>query len=50
MVTRRLIGYERYEGEQAATALNAVYEVLRLWINFFQSTMRLVAKERVGAM
>ncbi|MDR7466018.1 MAG: hypothetical protein QN141_01930 [Armatimonadota bacterium] len=48
-VIRRLIGYERYEGEQAAAALNAVYDVLRLWINFFQPTMRLVAKERVGA-
>lgn len=48
-VIRRLIGYERYEGEQAAAALNAVYDVLRLWVNFFQPTMRLVAKERVGA-
>ncbi len=48
-VIRRLIGYDRYEGEPAATALNAVYDVLRLWINFFQPTMRLVAKERVGA-
>jgi hypothetical protein len=47
-VIRRLIGYDRYAGEPAATVLNAVYDVLRLWINFFQPTMRLVAKERVG--
>jgi len=48
-VIRRLIGYERYEGEPAAAALSAVYDVLRLWVNFFQPTMRLVAKERLGA-
>jgi hypothetical protein len=48
-VIRRTIGYDRYEGEPATAALNAVYEVLRLWINFFQPSMRLVAKQRVGA-
>lgn len=48
-VIRRLIGYDRYEGEPATAALNAVYEVLRLWINFFQPSMRLIAKQRVGA-
>lgn len=48
-VIRRLIGYDRYEGEPATAALTAVYEVLRLWINFFQPSMRLIAKQRVGA-
>ena len=48
-VIRRTIGYDRYEGEPATAALNAVYDVLRLWINFFQPSMRLVAKQRVGA-
>ncbi|MDR7521175.1 MAG: hypothetical protein QN168_01805 [Armatimonadota bacterium] len=47
-VIRRVIGYDRYEGEPATAALNAVYEVLRLWINFFQPSMRLIARQRVG--
>jgi hypothetical protein len=48
-VIRRLIGYDRYEDPSATAALNAAYEVLRLWINFFQPSMRLLAKQRVGA-
>ncbi len=48
-VIRRLVGYERYEGVDATQALNAVYDVLRLWINFFQPSMKLLSKERHGA-
>lgn len=49
VVIRRLIGYDRYEGDRAAQILNRVYETLRLWTNFFQPTMKLIAKQRVGA-
>ncbi|MDI6771340.1 MAG: integrase [bacterium] len=49
MVIRRLIGYDRYEGDRAAQTLNRVYETLRLWTNFFQPTMKLVHKTRRGA-
>ena len=48
-VIRRMIGYDRYEGVRAYTALAAVYEKLRLYVNFFQPSMKLVSKERVGA-
>ena len=48
-VLRRLIGYDRYEGPQAVEACNAVYETLHLWVNFFQPTLKLLTKERVGA-
>jgi hypothetical protein len=46
-VIRRFIGYDRYEG--AADAFNRVYSLLRLWINFFQPSMKLISKQRIGA-
>lgn len=46
---RRLIGSDRYEGEPATAAFNTASDVLQRWINVFQPTMRLVAKERGGA-
>ena len=49
LVVRRLIGYDRYEGLAAAKALNAVYDCLRLWTNFFQPSMKLLSKERHGS-
>jgi hypothetical protein len=48
-VIRRLVGYDRLEGEETTAALNAVYEVLRLWNNFFQPSVKLVEKHREGA-
>jgi hypothetical protein len=48
-IVRRMIGYDRYEGARAYTALDAVYEKLRLYVNFFQPSMKLVSKERIGA-
>ncbi|MGE5603984.1 MAG: transposase, partial [Nitrososphaerales archaeon] len=46
---RQTVGYDRYEGPVACGLLAAVYEPLRLYINFFQPVMVLVRKERVGA-
>jgi len=46
---RQLVGYERYESASAYQALQALYEVIRLYINFFQPSMKLVSKERVGS-
>jgi hypothetical protein len=48
-VIRNLIGYDRYEGLEATRALNDVYDCLRLWVNFFQPSMKLVQKHRVGS-
>jgi hypothetical protein len=46
---RRNVGYDRFEGEEAARALNAFYRALRLQVNFLQPCMILTSKERVGA-
>jgi hypothetical protein len=48
-VVRRLVGYDRYEGIGAWRALTALYEVLRLYINFYQPSMKLLSKERIGS-
>jgi hypothetical protein len=48
-VVRRLIGYDRYKSRAALEALNRVYDLLRLYVNFFQPTMKLVHKTRHGA-
>jgi len=46
---RQFVGYDRFEGQAACDALNALYGPLRLYVNFFQPVMVLVAKERHGA-
>jgi hypothetical protein len=46
---RQMVGYERYEGEAACVALQALYQPLRLYLNFFQPVMVLVEKQRLGA-
>ena len=48
-VVRRLIGYDRYNSRAALEALNRNYDLLRLYVNFFQPVMKLVAKTRHGA-
>lgn len=48
-VVRRLIGYDRYESEQALAQLNRVYDLLRLWVNHWQPLLKLVGKQRDGA-
>ncbi len=46
---RQTVGYDRFVGERACALLAAVYEPLRLYINFFQPVMVLISKERAGA-
>ena len=48
-VVRRLVGYDRYSSRAALEALNQVYDLLRLYVNFFQPVMKLMAKTRHGA-
>jgi hypothetical protein len=48
-VVRRLIGYDRYNSRAALESLNRTYDLLRLYVNFFQPVMKLVAKTRHGA-
>jgi hypothetical protein len=48
-VVRRLVGYERYNTKAAFECLERIYDLVRLYINFFQPTMKLVSKRRHGA-
>jgi hypothetical protein len=48
-VVRQFVGYDRYEGTTALRKLEALYQPLRLYINFFQPVQKLVSKERIGS-
>ncbi len=48
-VLRRVIGYDRFCSRDAFLALQAVHELLRPYVNFFQPLCKLVSKERHGA-
>lgn len=48
-VVRRLVGYDRYNSRAALEALNRIYNLTRLYVNFFQPVMKLMSKTRHGA-
>jgi hypothetical protein len=48
-VVRRLVGYDRYSSKVAQEQLRRLYELVRLYVNFFQPIRKLVGKKRVGA-
>lgn len=47
-VVRRYTGYKRFETKEQVDFLNKLYEQLRLYFNFFQATLKLERKERIG--
>ena len=47
-VVRHVIGYDRLEGQEQYVILASIYQDLRLYVNFFQPVLKLVAKERIG--
>jgi len=47
-VVRRVVGYQRYSSREAFEQLQRVYGLLRLYVNFFQPTMKLSSKTRHG--
>jgi hypothetical protein len=47
-VVRRLIGYDRLEGNQQIALLQSIYQDWRLYVNFFQPVLKLSGKERIG--
>jgi len=47
-VVRRYTGYKRFETQEQVDLLNKLYSVLRLYFNFFQATLKLERKERIG--
>ena len=48
-VVRKMVGYRRFEGLEAAALLAELYRSARLFVNFFQPSFKLIAKRRDGA-
>lgn len=48
-VVRRMVGYRRFEGVEAAALLAELYRSVRLFVNFFQPSFKLIGKQRDGA-
>jgi hypothetical protein len=48
-VVRRIVGYRRFEGLEAAAALAELYVSVGLFVNFFQPSFKLAEKTREGA-
>jgi hypothetical protein len=48
-IVRRLVGYGRFQGIEAARALARLFAAARLHINFFQPSFKLKEKRREGA-
>lgn len=48
-VVSRAVGYLRYDTEEELRIINELYRHLRLYTNFFQPSMKLVEKMRVGS-
>lgn len=48
-VVRRLVGYGRYDTKEQVDLLNRIYEVSRLYTNFYLPVMKLKEKTRVGS-
>jgi transposase InsO family protein len=47
---RKLLGWERYDTHEAVEAINALYSCeLRLWLNLFLPSVKLVKKVRIGS-
>jgi hypothetical protein len=47
-VVRHTVGYDRWETEQECVLLESIYDDLQIYVNFFQPSLKLVAKERIG--
>ena len=48
-VVRRAVGYLRYDTQEELQIINELYRSLRLYTNFFQPTMKLIEKTRIGS-
>lgn len=48
-VVRKTVGYARYDTDKELELLNEIYSYLRVYTNFFQPTMKLVKKTRIGS-
>ncbi|MDQ2762146.1 MAG: transposase [Pseudomonadota bacterium] len=48
-IVRQLVGYDRFEGDAAYQQLTELYRAVRLYVNFFQPSMKLATKRREGS-
>jgi hypothetical protein len=48
-IVRQLVGYDRFVGEPAYRQLTELYRAVRLYVNFFQPSVKLQAKQREGS-
>ncbi len=48
-IVRQLVGYDRYVGEPAYRQLAELYRAVRLYVNFFQPSLKLRTKQRDGS-
>jgi hypothetical protein len=48
-VVRQFVGYDRFESAAALVQLRRVYELLQVYVNFFQPVQKLIGKEREGS-
>jgi hypothetical protein len=48
-IVRQLVGHDRYVGEPAYCQLTELYRAVRLYVNFFQPSVKLRAKHREGS-
>jgi len=48
-IVRRIVGYDRYTSKAAYQSLERIYYLVRLYVNFFQPTLKLISKTRHGA-
>ena len=49
-IVRRFVGYDRFSGAVAGQALAHLYGAVRLYVNFFQPSFKLIGKTRIGAL
>src|SRR5438876_4885053 len=47
-IVRQVVGYDRLVGEHASRQLTELYRALRLYVNCFQPSMKLLSKQREG--
>jgi hypothetical protein len=48
-VVRRFVGYERFSGPVAGQCLAQLFQAVRLYVNYFQPSFKLLSKLREGA-
>jgi integrase-like protein len=47
-IVRQVVGYDRFVGKHAYRQLTELYQALRLYVNCFQPSMKLLSKQRDG--